>query len=291
MKTTLGERNDRGRAFFVVAGTVRGASRWYRVAAERNVVTFKLEWTTVCVPESRVGSLSSSGQDGPSGVRAYIRAARLYTPRQHRGGGLTDEGSYSKQRVAPKPSSRHAILSFHNERVPSRSVSRWNFNTLVYLTNVRPLPHPSPFPLFLFPRIFAPASFSSSSSSASSTSFSFSSFSYPPLLPLIRPTLFRPLPLCVPFSVEFLQVLPIYQEENSFAGRKIAFLYFPATKERTGKTRRGCETGIGNLLSVKRARSPANLSRTKLLTDPWCLDRSLALPATRDSYTPRELVK
>lgn len=29
-------------------------------------------------------------------------------------------GSYSKQREAPKPSSRHAILSFHNDRVPSR---------------------------------------------------------------------------------------------------------------------------------------------------------------------------
>ena len=33
--------------------------RWYRIAGERNVVTFKLEWTTVCVAESRVGSLSS----------------------------------------------------------------------------------------------------------------------------------------------------------------------------------------------------------------------------------------
>lgn len=127
-----------------------GASRWYRVAAERNVVTFKLEWTTVCVPESRVGSLSSSDLDGPSGVRAgaYIRAVCLYMPRQHRGGGLTDEGSYSKQRVAPKPSSRHAILSFHNERVPSRSVSRRNFNTLVYLTNVRSL-SPPPLPPLL----------------------------------------------------------------------------------------------------------------------------------------------
>lgn len=101
----------------------------------------------------------------------------MYTPWQHRRGGLTDEGSYSKQRVAPKPSSRHAILSFHNERVPSRSVSRRNFNTLVYLTNVRPLPPPlAPFPLFLFPRIFAPVSFSSSSSSSSSASSATSFF-------------------------------------------------------------------------------------------------------------------
>lgn len=37
----------------------RDSRRWYRIAGERNVVTFKLEWTTVCVAESRVGSLSS----------------------------------------------------------------------------------------------------------------------------------------------------------------------------------------------------------------------------------------
>ena len=74
------------------------------------------------------------------------------TQRARRTRGLTDGGSYSKQREAPKPSSRHAILSFHNDRVPSRSVSRRNFNTLVYLTNPPPLPPPPP------PSIVAPFS-------------------------------------------------------------------------------------------------------------------------------------
>lgn len=41
-----------------------------------------------------------------------------------------------------------SILSFHNDRVPSRSVSRRNFNTLVYLTNV-------PLPLALYPSVTA----------------------------------------------------------------------------------------------------------------------------------------
>jgi len=209
---------------------VRDASRWYRVAAERNVVTFKLEWTTVCVPESRVGSLSSSNQDGPSGVRAYIRAVRLYTLRQHRGGGLTDEGSYSKQRVAPKPSSRHAILSFHNERVPSRSVSRRNFNTLVYLTNVRSLSLPSlllsfssrafsllhPFlPLLLLLFLFL--------------SFLILRFS---CLFVQRFFVLRPYVL---FSVKFLQVLPIYQEENLFTVAKSPFCISPPRKRRSGR--------------------------------------------------------
>lgn len=155
----------------------------------------------------------------------------MYTPRRHRSGGLTDEGSYSKQRVAPKPSSRHAILSFHNERVPSRfvSASRRNFNTLVYLTNVRPLPLPLPIPLFLFLRIFA---------SRILFFFFFFCFFYFVFFFLSRfyrlfvRRFFVLRPLCVPFSIEFLQVLPIYQEKNSFADRKIAFLYFPATKER-----------------------------------------------------------
>jgi len=168
-------------------------------------------------------------EDRPPGVRAvYTGGSLIHIAATHRGGGLTDEGSYSKQRVAPKPSSRHAILSFHNERVPSRSVSRRNFNTLVYLTNVRPCPlSPLPFSL-LFPRVFAPAS-SSSSSASSIPRLPF----LIPLHPLIRPTLFRPSPLRVPFSIEFLQVpLDIYQEENSFADRGIVFLYFPAAKER-----------------------------------------------------------
>lgn len=67
-----------------------------------------------------------------------VRVVRLHTTRRTR--GLTNGGSYSKQREAPKPSSRHAILSFHNDRVPSRSVSKRNFNTLVYLTNPVPTP-------------------------------------------------------------------------------------------------------------------------------------------------------
>lgn len=218
----------------------------------------------------------------------------MYTPRR---GNTVVEDLRTKDRIQNSgwlPSPRAVMRSCPSTTSGSHRalrLSRRNFNTLVYLTNVRPPPPPLSLSLSLAAHFRSSAHLRSSSSSSSASCFSFSSFSYPPLVPLIRPTLFRPSPLCVPFSVEFLQVLPIYREENSFAG-KIAFLYFPATKPRTGKTRRGCETGIGNLLSVKRTRSPTNLSRTKLLTDPWCLDRLLASLATRDSYTPkRELVK
>lgn len=169
-------------------------------------------------------------EDGPPGVRAvYTGGSLIYIAATHRGEGLTDEGSYSKQRVAPKPSSRHAILSFHNERVPSRCVSRRNFNTLVYLTNVRPYPlFPLPFSL-LFSRFRSRVLFFFLVRFFCTSSF----FFFIPLHPLIRPTLFRPPSLRVPFSIEFLQVpLDIYREENSFAARGIVFLYFPAAKER-----------------------------------------------------------
>lgn len=245
------------------------AQRWYRVAVERNVVTFKLEWTTVCVPESRVGSLSSSGRQerGPSSRRpSRIYGRFAYTQRGNAPWwrGLTDEGSYSKQRVAPKPSSRHAILSFHNERVPSRSVSRRNFNTLVYLTNVRPYPSHPLIPL--------PARFRSRVLRFFLRFFYISRLPFRPFLiplhPFIRPTLFRPSPptLVPPFSpVEFLQVpLDIYPRRELVRRPRNRLFVFPRReREESGKTRRGCETGIGNLSSVKRARSPAILSRTK----------------------------
>lgn len=208
---------------------VGAARRWYRVAAERNVVTFKLEWTTVCVPESRVGSLSSSG---PGTVLLLgVRESGVYTGGSaytHRGNAevedLRTKDRIQNSGVAPtKPSSRHAILSFHNERVPSRSVSRRNFNTLVYLTNVRPCTPPS-------------TSRASSSSSTSSTS-------RPPflpfLLPLIRPTLFRPSsPSPAPCArCSFFRRVSSGSPDTTRRRtrspvRGIAFLYFPAANER-----------------------------------------------------------
>lgn len=124
----------------VAAGTRRDVQRWYRVAAERNVVTFKLEWTTVCVPESRVGSLSSSDQDSVLLARAGIYGRFAYTHR-----GNTRRRTYGRRIVFKTAGGSQALepscdLVLHNERVPSRSVSRRNFNTLVYLTNVRPFP-------------------------------------------------------------------------------------------------------------------------------------------------------
>lgn len=139
----------------MVEGTARGASRWYRVAAERCYIQIRVDDGMRTWESRRVVVVFGPGRSFWCPIRAYIRAVRLYMPRQHCGRELTDEGSYSKQRVAPKPSSRHAILSFHNERVPSRSVSRRNFNTLVYLTN--PFPTPPFFSLPLPPRIFAPS--------------------------------------------------------------------------------------------------------------------------------------
>lgn len=139
------------------------------------------------------------------------------------------------------------------ERVPSRSVSRRNFNTLVYLTNVRLYASFSLFfsltlplllllllQLLLLRRLFR----------------FFSSVGY-------SPDAFSSLALtCSFFRGVSSGSLSIQREENSFAA-----------KEEPGEDT-SCETGIGNLLSVKQARSPATLSRTKLLTDPWCLDRS-----------------
>lgn len=161
--------------------------------------------------------------------------------------------------MAPKPSSRHAILSFHNERVPSRSVSRRNFNTLVYLTNVRPYPLSlprTPFSL-LFSRVFAPASFSSSSAS-SMLRLPFRSFFLFRFTRLFARRFFVLRPYVFLFPLSFFRFPSVYTvEENSFADRGIVFLYFPAAKEEeSGKTRRGCETGIGNLSSVKRALVP-----------------------------------
>lgn len=166
-------------------------------------------------------------EDGPPGVRAvYTGGSLIHIAATHRGGGLTDEGSYSKQRVAPKPSSRHAILSFHNERVPSRSVSRRNFNTLVYLTNVRPYPLSlpllfAPLPvrfrsrvlLFFFCFLYTLFSFSYPASPAYSSD-AFSSFA----------------PTCSFFhwvSSGSLRYIP-----RGELVRGIVFLYFPTAKER-----------------------------------------------------------
>lgn len=71
-----GRREERGRGGGGGRRRERPARRWYRVAAERNVVTFKLEWTTVCVPERVAsGRCRPRTQNGP----AVVPGPSVYT--------------------------------------------------------------------------------------------------------------------------------------------------------------------------------------------------------------------
>lgn len=115
-------------------------------------------------------------------------------------------GSYSKQREAPKPSSRHAILSFHNDQVPSRLQPEFQytriFNEPSPVLRQPSIPYPRGLPLppvslslFLLPLLLLlgfllpltcrnrtfllwPTSFLRGSSEGENTENSFDTFGY-----------------------------------------------------------------------------------------------------------------
>lgn len=176
--------------------------RWYRIAGERNVVTFKLEWTTVCVEKEKERE-RGEGERGVASGRCRPRCVCVCGALAH-----TEDcgGSYSKQREAPKPSSRHAILSFHNDRVPSRLQPEFQytriFNEPSPVLRQPSIPYPRGLPLppvslslFLLPLLLLlgfllpltcrnrtfllwPTSFLRGSSEGENTENSFDTFGY-----------------------------------------------------------------------------------------------------------------
>ena len=135
---------------------------------------------------SRVGSLSSQMCVCVCGALAHTEDCG---------------GSYSKQREAPKPSSRHAILSFHNDRVPSRLQPEFQYTRIFN----------EPSPVLRQPSI-----------------------PYPRGLPL------PPVSLSLSFSFLFYFFLVFFFHSRavtarSFSGRRASFEARP--KERTRRTR------------------------------------------------------
>lgn len=107
--------------------------RWYRIAGERNVVTFKLEWTTVCVEKEKERE-RGEGERGVASGRCRPRCVCVCAVRWHTRRTAEDR----IQNSGRLPSPRAVMRSCPSTTTGSHRVSSRNFNTLVYLTN--PLP-------------------------------------------------------------------------------------------------------------------------------------------------------
>lgn len=190
----------------VIGGREEETGRWYRIAGERNVVTFKLEWTTVCVAESRVGSLSSAGRTEPVVcTRGSLAHVATNTVRTH-GRRIVFKTAGGSQALEP---SCDLVLPQRPGPIALRLQAEFQYTRIF---NEPPPFGPSPR-VFLIPEVWSSSSSSFFSSSshrvAASTRLSF-------------------------FSTRDTPSGSLDTRRTRSLDRGIGFLYFPAAKRAPG---------------------------------------------------------